>query len=85
MRTAEWTPTERRMLAVLSDGLPHTRGELHACLWDDHAALQAIRFHISCIRRKLAPLGETIVCELHLGTVHYRHVRLLTRPNGVDE
>ncbi|MFO7776004.1 MAG: hypothetical protein R6W89_09425 [Candidatus Hydrogenedentota bacterium] len=27
----DWTPTQRRMLEVLSDGLPHTKEELHAC------------------------------------------------------
>lgn len=77
MPTATWTPTERCMLAVLADGYPHTREELHACLYDDRGALSNIRVHISAIRKKLRPRGEDVACELLAGKVYYRHVRLL--------
>lgn len=75
-----YTPTERRMLALLRDGLPHLREELHACLYDEMAELSAIQPHLSHIRQKLRPHGEDIICELHKRTIHYRHVRLLNSP-----
>lgn len=72
----EFTPTELRMLEVLSDGRQHTRKELHACLYDELSSLKTVKFHVSTLRKKLERRGETIVCVLNNG-VHYRHVRLL--------
>ena len=67
------------MLELLSDGLPHTREELHACLWDENANLSTVKVHISIIRRTLRPLGEDIVCVLfgYPLRVHYRQVKML--------
>lgn len=76
-----YTPTQRRMLDVLADGLPHNRQELHACLDDELTAPEAIKFHISTMRVTLRRAGQDIVCELYKGTIHYRHVRLLKNPN----
>lgn len=77
MTAEHWTPTQRRMLALLSDGMPHSRHELHACLEDNLGAITNIRDHISKLRGKLRPRGETIVCEVWNRTIHYRWVRLL--------
>lgn len=75
-----FTPTESRLLAVLADGQPHSRRELHACLPDDLGALSNIQPHLTVLRRRLRLRGEDIVCELntngHPG-IRYRHVRLL--------
>lgn len=72
-------PIQRRMLAVLSDGLPHTKGELFACLWDDLSKMTAVQYHVSIIRHALLPYGHTVVCELsNRCAVRYRWVRLLT-------
>jgi DNA-binding response OmpR family regulator len=80
-----WTPTQRRMLAVLADGLPHGRKELHACLNDDFGPLSNIRVHIHRINRKLARVNQAVICELHRGSgIRYRHVRLLA-PQRPDE
>lgn len=64
--TAEihFTPTQKRMLAVLSDGEGHTREELHACLGDDLASGGAVRVHIAILRKKLAQVGQAILCEV---------------------
>lgn len=72
-----FTPTEQRMLKILSDGFPHHKSELQACLYDEEST---IRQHIYNIRAKLRPRGEDIVCELRLHGIHYRHVRLLASP-----
>lgn len=72
-----FTPTQRRMLAVLADGQPHARRELRACLFDELGTASNIRFHLCSIRKVLRPLRQDIICELHRGTIKYRHVRLL--------
>lgn len=72
------SPIQRKMLEVLSDGMPHTREELHACLWDEQGALSNIKAHITAIRAKLRPIGEDILCEVgYKLQFRYRHVRLL--------
>lgn len=73
-----YTPTEKRMMEVLQDGLLHTRQELFACLWDDKSELSAIQARISLLRKKLRPQGLEIDCVLNRG-IKYRLVRLLTR------
>ncbi len=74
-----FTPTQTRMLEVLSDGEPHSRQELHACLYDNdpQASLSNINNHITAIRAKIKPLGESILCVLVARQPHYRHVKLL--------
>lgn len=76
------TPTHRRMLAVLADGMPHKREELRACLWDELGPQSNVWAHISTLRKYLQERGQTIVCEYRLhekhGPLFYRHVRLLT-------
>lgn len=69
--------TQRAMLHVLSDGLPHRRAELHACLPDELARQQAVNVHLTRIRKYLLPHGQTIICELVNRSISYRHVRLL--------
>lgn len=72
-----WTPTQQRMIDLLSDGMPHDRKELHRCLDDELAQLSAIQFHLSMIRRVLRPRGEDILCVLFDRKIHYQHIRLL--------
>lgn len=81
MARADFTPTQRRILDVLADGLPHTREELHGCLNDDLGTLSNLWAHVSNIRKVLRPRGEDIVCVYHLRRLCYRHVRLLANPN----
>lgn len=72
------TPTEEAILNVLSDGMPHTREELHTCLPDPLSAISAIQPHISHLRSKLVPIGHDIVCEFRDRQYMYRWIRLLT-------
>jgi len=76
-----FTPTQKRMLKVLSDGQRHTREELHACLDDELSALSAIQAHITYIRKHLEIRGEDIVCVARDRSYHYQHVRLLNSAN----
>lgn len=75
--TAQYTPTEQRMLDLLGDGQPHRREELHACLYDDLSVCSNIQPHLSRIRRKIRPRGLEIVCELLSRRICYRLVRLV--------
>lgn len=74
------TPTQRCLLHTLSDGLPHTRRELHRCLPDDLGALSNIKVHLSAMRKLLRPRGEDILCVLHNRTICYCLVRRYTVP-----
>ena len=75
----EFTPTERDILAVLSDGMPHSRTELHACLPDELGGFVNLRMHISRMRKKLRPAGQDITSVNGIG---YQLVRLLASFNA---
>lgn len=77
MDDVRYTPTEQRMLEMLSDGMRHLREELHTCLWDEQSSLKAIRVHICRLRVKLRRFGEDLICETDGRRLYYRHVRLL--------
>lgn len=72
-----FTPTQRRILEVLSDGMWHHREELKKCLYDELSRLKAVRDHISNMRKVLRPLGNDIICELANRRIGYRLVRLV--------
>ena len=76
----EYTPTQRKMMEVLSDGQRHRRIELHACLVDELGPLSNITAHISNLRKKLRPKGQDIICEFSSRVIYYRLVRLLGPP-----
>jgi DNA-binding winged helix-turn-helix (wHTH) protein len=73
-------PVQQRMLELLSDGLPHSKEELHDCLYDELSNIATIQKHISLIRKQLRPHGQDILIEFIRRRVHYRHVRLLSKP-----
>ena len=68
---------QQSMLRVLSDGKPHKRIELHACLWDEQSRLSSIQRHISLIRKVLRPLNQDILCVYCGRMICYQHIRLL--------
>ena len=75
--TNNFTKTEQAMLAVLSDGRPHSVEELNACCGP--CSRNTARVHLTSIRKKLPP-SERILC-ISLGKAkRYQHVRLLYNP-----
>ena len=72
-----FTPTETRLLKVLSDGERHLTTELHAQLDDELQSRLNVSVHMHNIRKKLKLKGETVLCEYYFGRRYYRHVRLL--------
>lgn len=77
MSPKDFTPVQRKMLAVLSDGRPHKKTELHRCLYDELGESDNVFFHLSRMRKHLRPAGQDIICELYRGALYYRHIRLL--------
>lgn len=77
-----FTPTEQRILRVLSDGMPHHRNELIAVLWDEMTTDVTVRQHIFRIRKKLSPIGQDIVCVMTGNNgFQYRQMRMLHSAN----
>ncbi len=74
-----FTPTQRAMLDVLADGLPHTFDELHACLPDELGAKENIFRHLSAIRKLIRLRREDIICEYANRRKYYRHIVLLQK------
>jgi hypothetical protein len=72
-----FTPTQTAMLKVLSDGLPHSKAELHACLPDELSRPNSILRHLVDIRKVLRPRGQDVLCEYRDRARFYRWVRLL--------
>ncbi len=75
-------PIQRKMLAILADGMPHRKQELFACLSvsDDQIPWSNIRRHMTPLRKHLRPKGHDIICMLIDGSWQYRLVRLLASP-----
>ena len=73
-----FTPTQQRMLAVLSDGLPHTVEELLSCIDDTLASKQNVQHHVSDARKVLRPRGQDVICEWVRRRRLYRWVRLIS-------
>lgn len=73
-----FTPTQSRIMAVLSDGRAHSAQELQSCLYDDLGVITNVKFHITMIRKILRPLGQDIVFLRREDRAWYAHVRILS-------
>lgn len=58
-----YTPIQRRIMHLLSDGKLHTKAELHKCILDDLSENTTVNMHITFLRKKLRLIGQTIICE----------------------
>lgn len=77
MPIEKFSPIEKKLLAVLSDGAPHPKYELLPVL-DNQTNVKLLSLHMHNIRKKLQMIGQTVVCVSYgrKGTA-YMHVRLL--------
>ena len=84
--TLRFSPTQRRILKLLSDGEPHRREELLRCIDEETdpkkftADGRNLQKHLCLIREKIRPRGHDIVCQLLHRAIHYRHIITLTIP-----
>lgn len=74
MTDLKYTPTQKRILSVLSDGMPHLHEELRGCLNDELSCDVNLRMHLCLLRKKVRTLGQDIICELKGGKSYWRHI-----------
>lgn len=72
-----YTPTQKIILKVLSDGQPHHKEELRSSMPDELCSIESLRVHITMLRKKLRPQKQDIICEIKNRRIFYRHVKLL--------
>ena len=77
---ARFTPTERKILAVLADGERHNRREFHGPLGmmvvekgDDNV----LNVHMCNLKVKLGPMGKWVIAEKTPGGTFYSLVKLV--------
>ena len=75
-----FTPTQRKIFDMLLDGRPHTKKELHGCLWDDMNGNPdvALAHHISDLRKIIGSQGLDIMARGYNGSQCYCLVRPVT-------
>ena len=70
-----FTPTQQRILTLLSDGYGHQAEEVLGCLGDP--SLATLRVHLTHLRSKLQPNGQNIVVHILDGKTYYQQVRVI--------
>ena len=70
-----FTPTQRRIVDLLSDGEPHDKAEMRLCLYDDLGGDNNVHYHICQIRKLLLPVGYLIMIQFRGRTPLYRLVQ----------
>lgn len=58
--TERFTPTQKRILSVLSDGQPHTKAELLDAIAEG-ATMNTFSVHLAAIREILRPSGQDVI------------------------
>lgn len=73
MEAIKFTPTQRRFMACLQDGHPHSFKELRRLMYNGHRS--TFRVHIFYLRQKLRQQNEQeIICEIRADGTYYRLV-----------
>lgn len=70
-----YTPTEKTILELLNDGLPHRLDDIKEVLEDKLMEVHTVRQHISNLRKKL--VGYDVTSTYHDCRYCYRLVKLL--------
>ena len=76
-----FTPTERRIVTLLSDGFAHTHAEVKGCLDDDLSSDDAVKTAVCRLRKKL-PQHLGVFYDATNGTPKWRMVRYIGHPDG---
>lgn len=79
-----FTPTEQRIVDLLSDGRYHTLEEMRRVMGDELADTCTVTVHLFRIRKKIKPHHQAILREKTGpdNVFRYRHVRILASPNA---
>jgi hypothetical protein len=73
-----FSPTQKRIVELLSDGMLHSKEELYGLLLTANC-VNHVQMHISNIRKVLRPVGQDIICTYKGTLTFYRLVRYLNR------
>lgn len=76
-----FTPTERKIIHLLSDGRRHLNIEVARVVDPEVLSTKGLKMHFKNLRSKLNPIGQEIVCIRYFGKYYYQHVRFLKNPN----
>ena len=77
------SPTEQRIMDLLSDGLPHTKKEMVLCLADPMGGEDNVKPHLHNLRKKLLIQNEAVLCVLVGGRVKYQFLPAKYRPLSI--
>ena len=83
--TSEFTPTQQKIMNLLSDGEPHGKIDIYNCLPYELGQLNSVHRHLTHIRRKLKPKGEGILCVIVNRKLAYRYVAFRGKSAEVGE
>lgn len=73
---AAFTPTHRRIMAILEDGAMHHRDEIFKCLWDEQSKPETVWQHMATLR-KLLRLGDRDVASIKVAAnIYYQLVEV---------
>jgi hypothetical protein len=73
----KYTPTQTKIMSLLSDGVAHTMDEVREKLEDPLMGRNSVSFHFVKLRKLLHPKGLTILCVLENRKIKYRLVHLV--------
>lgn len=72
-----FTPTQKKIMDLLSDRQSHHRDELRSCILDEYSNnLNNLAVHLSHLRTRLAARRQTVACEQYSGKIYYRLIDL---------
>ena len=66
----KFSTTQRKLMAILQDGKPHTTQELRTCIHDDLADGGALRTALTYLRRRLRPSRDITTIQLRKNTYY---------------
>lgn len=73
-----FSPTQQRIVDLLSDGLLHSKEEIYGMLLTANS-VNHIQMHISNLRKIMRPVGQDIRYILENGSSYYQLVRCINR------
>jgi len=79
MARLKFSPLESNILKLLDDGERHKRSEVLACLNPESSNTNNLGKIIFFLRKKLRTIGDYISCEIYLGGIYYRRVKLFAK------
>lgn len=77
-RKSEYTPTEERIIAILSDGQAHPVEVMKSVLTDgEYSRVETLEVQVTNLRKILNPKGRDIVRRMVDGVSCYRMMRFI--------